>query len=634
MNVDEYISMQKKAKNDSAAAIAEGKSGHLAYLEKIIEGVKIVSKANLGVITIPLDRIAGTDTEARANAFSPSYYPLLDPISEFANKYMSLYVSCQEEGLREPVIGFEYLGKYYIREGNKRVSVSKQLGLTAIEGTITRYVPEKTDAPEVLLNYEYINFYEDTGGINYLYFSKLSSFKRFFQAVAGNAEAFTEDQKMDVAALYSRFKTEYLKKSKNPPISVSDALFTYVTMLEYDEVKDKTPTEIREDIDTMWKEFQAQKLEDSIVVSDKPLNKEVNLIQKIALKTNKKLKIAFVHMLNIENSSWVYAHELGRMYLEKTEFGDEMQLDAFFDVSIEEADDFMEELCKKNYNVIFSASAQHAAACSKVAINHPDVKILNCSLNDSTKFVRTYCLRTYEIKFLIGMIAGAMTQTGKIAYVADYPVYGTIASVNAFAMGVSTVNSTARVYLSWSSHKEANPEKEIMEAGCDIISNLDWSSPKNITKKFGLYANEENPVNLAAPLWDWGKLYETIIKGIRKGSWNIEENSIGSQSLSYWWGISSGALDYIYSKRVPAQNIRLIDFMKEKISKGEYNIFSGEIKYQDGTVTNTDTPLSYTELIEMDKLLWNIYGNIPQQNELKDETASLTKVQGVFERED
>lgn len=634
MNKDDYIDLYKKAIKDSASAKSAGKNPHLKVLEDMVKESDIAARTELGLITIQMDQIEGTDTEARSNAFSPSYLPMLDVNSEFASKYIALHTSCEEEGLREPVIGFEYLGKYYIREGNKRVSVSKQLGLQEIEGMITRIVPKRSDNPDIVLNFEYIDFYEKTKGINFLYFSKPSQFGKFFEMVAGDADCFTVEQKENVYSSFLRFKKEFEKKQKRLPMSSSDAYYTYVKLLEFDEIKDKSTQELQSDIDRIWKEFWTQTLDTPIAVSEKPMKeKGMTLIKKIALKVAKPLKIAFVHMGNIENSAWVYSHELGRQYLEQT-FGSELDTEAFFNISIDDADEFMEELCKKKYDVIFTTSAQHAAACTKVAINYPGVKILNCSLNDSTKFVRTYYLRTYECKFLLGMIAGALTQTGKIAYVADYPVYGTIASVNAFALGLSAINPSAKIYLSWTSRKTGDDYWEIDKTGCDVVSNLDWSSPRNITKKFGLYANEENPVNLAAPLWDWGKLYESIINGIRKGNWDIEESEVGKKSLSYWWGISSGAMDMIYSKKVPIQTMRLINFLKEKISSGEFNIFSGELAFSDGTKIDSPNGLSYTELIEMDKLLWNILGSIPSSDELKEETVSLAKVQGALEKED
>lgn len=92
-------------------------------------------------------------------------------------------------------------------------------------------------------------------------------------------------------------------------------------------------------------------------------------------------------------------------------------------------------------------------ASVKMAIAHPDVKILNCSLNTSHKYIRTYYARMYEAKFLTGVLAGALATQNKIGYVAQYPVYGTVANINAFALGAKFVNPRTKIYLKWSSVK-------------------------------------------------------------------------------------------------------------------------------------------------------------------------------------
>jgi len=95
-------------------------------------------------------------------------------------------------------------------------------------------------------------------------------------------------------------------------------------------------------------------------------------------------------------------------------------------------------------------------ASLKTAVEHTDVKILNCSLNTAHRHIRTYYARMYEPKFLMGAIAGAISSNGKIGYIADYPVWGTIANINAFALGAKMVNSRAQIYLEWTKVKQKN----------------------------------------------------------------------------------------------------------------------------------------------------------------------------------
>lgn len=631
MNMEEYKAALKKGEKVFSACQSKKQDPYLPVLDDITANVKIAGRPNLGLVTIPTERIVGTVSSNRSNAFTKDFLPLLEPDTEFAMKWSILYDSMVEEGMRDPVVAFEYMNRFYIREGNKRVSVSKYMDVVEIEGTVTRLVPAKDDTPEISLYYEFLDFYEKSE-INYIYFTKQGSFAKFSKLVAGDAAVWNDDTRMDVRSLYAKFKKEYTQKGgEKLPMTVSDALLTYIGLMGFEDVKDKTNAEIKSDLTKIWSELLLDANSKPIALSTHPTTAKP--VVPNVLKAMKRLKIAFVHLGNTENSAWVYAHELGRHYIEDEAFRDEIETEAYFDVATEAAEKTLEEICSKGVDIIFATSPQHNAACAKAAILHPEVKILNCSLNTSTKHVRTYYLRTYESKYLLGIIAGAMTKTDRIAYIADYPVYGSVASINAFAIGARTVNPAAEIYLSWTSAKNSDPEKDIREYGCDIVSNLDWSSPKNLTRKFGLYMNGEPPVNLAAPLWDWGKLYESIIKSVKRGSWKIEEASLGMQSLGYWWGLSSGAVDIVYSNKVPVLTMQLTGFLKTQISKSNFRLFYGQLYFQNGETMNAEEGIDYGKLISMNKLYENVHGCIPGVNDVKDETVALTKVQGVLPEE-
>lgn len=83
---------------------------------------------------------------------------------------------------------------------------------------------------------------------------------------------------------------------------------------------------------------------------------------------------------------------------------------------------------------------------NQFAAAYPKVKILNCSLNTNTGKLRTFYSRDFEIQLLLGLIAGALTQSHHIGYIASYPIYGTAANINAFAIGVAMVNPNAEIF--------------------------------------------------------------------------------------------------------------------------------------------------------------------------------------------
>ena len=110
----------------------------------------------------------------------------------------------------------------------------------------------------------------------------------------------------------------------------------------------------------------------------------------------------------------------------------------------------MEEAIHAGCNIIFTTTPTFAQESLRAAITHPEVRILNCSLNTTHRYIRTYYTRMHEAKFLMGAIAGEMAENDKIVYIADYPILGTIAQINAFALGAQMTNPRAKGYLEWS----------------------------------------------------------------------------------------------------------------------------------------------------------------------------------------
>lgn len=98
-------------------------------------------------------------------------------------------------------------------------------------------------------------------------------------------------------------------------------------------------------------------------------------------------------------------------------------------------DTLIGEAISSGCNLIFTTTPAFVQASVKAAIAHPETRILSCSLNTSHRYIRTYYSRMHEAKFLMGAIAGAMADNNRLAYIADYPIYGSIANINAFALG-------------------------------------------------------------------------------------------------------------------------------------------------------------------------------------------------------
>jgi len=166
----------------------------------------------------------------------------------------------------------------------------------------------------------------------------------------------------------------------------------------------------------------------------------------------------------------------------------------------------------------------------------------------------------YEAKFLAGMIAGAVTDNERVAYIADYPIYGMIANINAFALGVASVNPRAKVYLAWSKTKDYDRNKFLEENDLHYVSDQDIITPNDASRYFGLYKLQDGQaLNLAMPIWNWGVFYEKLLQSVLAGSYKAEGQE-QVKALNYWWGMSAGVIDLICSKHVPygVKGLRII----------------------------------------------------------------------------
>ena len=182
MNREEYEKAYKLAIKDFRIKTLKGMYPYLQVLDDILSYTDVSSEINLGLVDIHLDQVAGTKTAGRTNAFASNYMPLLPKDSEFASKWCNLYTAHLEEGIRDPVKVYEFMNRFYILEGNKRISVLKYCNAVTVPAYVTRIMPVKDDSDESRVYYEFLDFYKKTE-INYLNFSQLGSYVKICNLV-------------------------------------------------------------------------------------------------------------------------------------------------------------------------------------------------------------------------------------------------------------------------------------------------------------------------------------------------------------------------------------------------------------------------------------------------------------------
>ena len=673
MPYEMYEKARKQGEKAYKSAVSKGRYPYLPVLDDILDKESIASDVSLGLVDVPIERIVGTSTAGRTQTFASNFMPLMNRNTEFAYKWDALCTAHLEEGIHDPIKVYEYLNNYYVVEGNKRVSVLKFFGADSIPAFVTRKLPKLTDDPEIKLYYEFMDFSKKTG-VNTIWLSHEGDYDRLIKAVSAakmvdeqSTEATTseigtvndtadgtgaairaeagkiwdDDTILELKAAFRRFESAF--NSKNgailEEITTGDAFLVMVELKGFDSVSEMTVKDMQDAIQSMWQEFLVMNEQYKVEVSLDPPEAKTNVITQLltsGYSASKPLMVAFLYDRDPAQSDWLYAHELGRNHI-KEQFGDKITTFKITTAVTEEdtiaiIDDLV---TNQGVEVIFTTTTGMVDASLKCAIKYPNVKILNCSLNTSHRYIRTYYARLYEAKFLSGLVAGALTNTDKIGYIADYPIVGATANINAFALGAAMVNPDVKVFLKWSTLKDIDWSLDIYRSlyqeGIDFISDQDMITPNKASRRFGMYKlTGDDVVNMTMTAYNWGLLYEKIIDIIMKGGWGSTDTGNDAIPINYWWGLNSGVVDIILSQKVPAGVRKLVDKMSKMIIDDQLHIFEGEIKNQNGDlVSHEGEEVPIDEIIKMNYLVENVVGRIPDIEELSDSARPIVEMRGI-----
>ena len=631
--LEDYKNALKSGQRAYRACVARGQSPYLAVLDDILVNVNIVAQEPLGLVEIPAESIVGTKTSGRHTAFAPNFMPLLEPDTEFAGKWSNLCDAHLDEGIHTPIIAYEFLNKFYVQEGNKRVSVLKYFDAVRIAGTVTRLVPERNDSLENRIYYEFLDFYK-LSKVNDVHFSRLGGYAKLQTLVCkASGESWTDDDRLSFSSFYTMFRQQFLALGGGGlNLTAGDAMLVYLSVYRYADACESTPSQMKQNLEKLWDEVKVLTEPQAVALSlepkqgpGEPLLAKLNIFTKPS-----ELKVVFLHEHNAESSAWVRAHDKGIEALQQA-FPDRVFITRKENIEPEvDAEQVLEDVAHDNADVVFTSSARMHTACLKVAAQHPKTRILNCSLNAPHPLVRTYYPRMYEVTYLLGMLAGIMTKTGHIGYVAANPVYGVPAAINAFAQGLKSVRPAGRIWLRWACQPDAAHPLDFADCPeIDMVYARDSREPADTNRDYGLCRKlpDGSLQPLGLPIWRWDTFYVEIVRSIFDGSW---DNAATTRAVNYWWGLRSGAEDLEDQETLPSGTRQLLDLLETLQGSDNVHIFPEKLYDNEDNLHSPENRVySPKELMEMDWLDACVHGKLPHYDELDVKTRTVLAINGL-----
>ncbi|MBQ4544588.1 MAG: BMP family ABC transporter substrate-binding protein [Oscillospiraceae bacterium] len=299
------------------------------------------------------------------------------------------------------------------------------------------------------------------------------------------------------------------------------------------------------------------------------------------------VKVGFVYIGDIHDGGYTQAHDKGRLALEAAGY------ECLYKENIPESADCevaVRELVDAGCNVIFTTSFGHMDYTETVAKEYPEIYFNHATGYKTLPNMCNYMGRVIEARYLAGIVAGMKTESNKIGYVAAMQIPECIRGINAFTLGVQSVNPDATVEVIWTNTwydpaVEKQAAIELLDKGCDVIEqHQDSPAPQLAAQEKGKFAigyNTPTPdaapkAYLTAPLFYWDKFYVDCVTRITEGTW---------EPAAYWEGLASGwvGLDEL-SDLCAEGTAEKVEAAKQGIIDGSLVLFSGEIKDQDGNV--------------------------------------------------
>ena len=302
------------------------------------------------------------------------------------------------------------------------------------------------------------------------------------------------------------------------------------------------------------------------------------------------LKVGFIYIGPTGDDGWPYEHDQGRIAIEKS-LGSKVKT-TYVEKVPESADAarVLTKLASSGHKLIFTTSFGYMNPTLKVAKKFPNVKFEHATGYKRSKNVSTYCGRFYEGRHVAGLIAGKMTKTNVIGYVASFPIPEVIRGINATIIAARSVNPNVKIKIIWvytwfDPGKEADAAKALIDQGADILmQHTDSPAPMQVAEKRGKLAFGQASdmkafgpnAQLTAIIDNWGPYYVERTKDVMNGTWKSKDT---------WTGLKTGMVTMApYNKSIPADVVAIAEKARKGIIDGSVHPFTGPIKNQAGKI--------------------------------------------------
>ena len=310
----------------------------------------------------------------------------------------------------------------------------------------------------------------------------------------------------------------------------------------------------------------------------------------VLAESHAKTKVGFIFVGPIGDGGWTYEHNQARLAVEK-EFGDKVE--TVYQESVPEGADAeraMTQMALSGANLIFTTSFGYMDATINVAKKFPKVKFEHATGYKRAENVSTYSARFYEGRAVQGLLAGKMTKTNKIGYIASFPIPEVIRGINAAYIQARKVNPDVEFKIVWAytwfdPAKEADAAKALIEQGADVIlQHTDSTAPQAAAEKAGnVYtfgqasdmAEYKPKPRISSIIDNWAPYYIERTRAVMDGTWT---------STDTWDGIKEGMVKIgEITDAVPVELRAEAEALKDSIASGEVHPFTGPLKKQDGS---------------------------------------------------